>query len=154
MEENVMSHLDPESVEGIPPAVLAYIGDAVYELYVRERLLKDRFVGERSEPDLDELHKDAVLRVCATAQSQALADLEPILLPDEADVARRARNVKVGRGPRSMPVLDYRHSTAFEALIGYLYLLSRTSRLEELMSRALTLIETRLDATNYPHTGV
>jgi ribonuclease-3 family protein len=139
MEENVMNHLDRDSVEIIPPGVLAYIGDAVYELYVRENLVREGLEGERL--DLDELHQDAILRVCATAQAHALADLESLLLSDEADVARRARNAKVGRGPRNMPVLDYRHSTGFEAVIGYLYLLGRTTRLEELMSKALSLID-------------
>ncbi len=134
-----MNHLDRDSVEIIPPGVLAYIGDAVYELYVRENLVREGLEGERL--DLDELHQDAILRVCATAQAHALADLESLLLSDEADVARRARNAKVGRGPRNMPVLDYRHSTGFEAVIGYLYLLGRTTRLEELMSKALSLID-------------
>ena len=133
-----MEHLNHESVEMIPPGVLAYIGDAVYELYVRESLLKEGLEGEYF--DLDDLHKEAVSRVCATAQAQALADLESFLLPDEVDVARRARNAKAGRGPRNMPVLDYRHSTAFEAVIGYLYLLGRTTRLEELMSKALSVL--------------
>lgn len=141
-----MKYPDPQSVEMIPPGVLAYIGDAVYELYVRESLLMDGLRGEHL--DLDDLHKEAVLRVCATAQAQALADLESCLLPDEADVARRARNAKVGRGPRNMPVLDYRHSTGFEAVIGYLYLLGRTARLEKLMSKALTLIDARLVASD------
>ena len=134
-----MNHLDRDSVEIIPPGVLAYIGDAVYELYVRENLVREGLEGERL--DLDELHQDAILRVCATAQAHALADLESLLLSDEADVARRARNAKVGRGPRNMPVLDYRHSTGFEAVMGYLYLLGRTTRLEELMSKALSLID-------------
>ena len=149
MEENVMNYLDRESVDAIPPGVLAYIGDAVYELYVRENLLKNGLFGERLDVDLDELHKEAVLRVCATAQAHALADLESFLMPDEADVARRARNIKVGRGPRSMPVLDYRHSTAFEAVIGYLYLLGRDARLDELMSKALSLTEARLAESNH-----
>jgi len=63
MEENVMSYLDPERVDQIPPGVLAYIGDAVYELYVREKLLKNKLNGGRCDVDLDELHKEAVLRV-------------------------------------------------------------------------------------------
>lgn len=148
MEENVMSYLDPERVDQIPPGVLAYIGDAVYELYVREKLLKNKLNGGRCDVDLDELHKEAVLRVCATAQAQALADMETFLMPDEADVARRARNIRVGRGPRSMPVLDYRHSTGFEAVIGYLYLLGRGHRLDELMSKAFDLTEARLTESN------
>ncbi|MGB4001286.1 MAG: ribonuclease III domain-containing protein, partial [Bacillota bacterium] len=85
------------------------------------------------------------------AQAQALADLESFLAPEEADVARRARNIRVGRGPRSMPVLDYRHSTGFEAVIGYLYLLGRDIRLEELMSEALSLIEARLAKSDHNH---
>ncbi len=123
--------LEPEYVDRLPAAVLAYVGDAVYELHVRTRLVRD---GCR---DVDALHREAVSHVNATAQARALEGLDVFLLPDEAEVARRARNARTGRGPRTAPVLDYRHSTGFEAVVGYLYLLGREERLEELLARAL-----------------
>ncbi|NLS45442.1 MAG: Mini-ribonuclease 3 [Firmicutes bacterium] len=141
MEKDIVDYSNHETVSRIPPGVLAYIGDAVYELYVRESLIKSCVGGGQSDLDLDKLHNEAVLRVCATAQARAFADLESYFTADEADVARRARNIKAGRGPRSMPVIDYRYSTGFEAVIGYLYLCGRDGRLKEIMERALNAME-------------
>ncbi len=126
-----MGWLDEGEVDKLPAAVLAYVGDAVYEVYVRTSLVLG---GER---DVDELHRGAVLLVNAKAQAQALADLDESLLPDELEVARRARNARTGRGPRSAPVLAYRHSTGLEAVIGYLYLLGREERLQQVLARAV-----------------
>ncbi|MEW5866541.1 MAG: ribonuclease III domain-containing protein [Bacillota bacterium] len=130
--------LEAADVDRLSAAVLAYVGDAVYELYVRTNLVR----GGRL--DMDELHKEAVSLVNAKAQAQALADLDAFLLPDEVEVARRARNVHTGRGPRSTPVLDYRHSTGFEAVIGYLYLLGRQARLQEVLGKALAVSRARV----------
>ncbi|MDI7247134.1 MAG: ribonuclease III domain-containing protein [Bacillota bacterium] len=131
-----MMGFSTDEVDRLPAGVLAYVGDAVYELYVRTRLVRD---GHR---DLDELHREATMRVNARAQARTLAGLDAFLLPDELEVARRARNVHTGRGPRSMAVLDYRHSTGFEAVIGYLYLLGREKRLQEVLERALAVAGT------------
>lgn len=149
MEADIMDYLSQEDVDTLSPGILAYVGDAVYEVYVRKHLLKNKLVDKDQSIDLDALHKEAVLRVCATAQAQALTDLESSLLPDEACVARRARNIKIGRGPRSMPVLDYRHSTGFEAVIGYLYLTGKSSRLKEVLLEALNAIEFRIKQSQF-----
>lgn len=122
-----------EEVDRLPAGVLAYIGDAVYELYVRTCLVRG---GRR---DLDELHREATMRVNAKAQARTLAQLDAFLLADELEVARRARNAHTGRGPRGAAVLDYRHSTGFEAVLGYLYLLGREERLREVLEKALAL---------------
>ncbi|MGE5588276.1 MAG: Mini-ribonuclease 3 [Clostridia bacterium] len=122
-----------EEVDRLPAGVLAYIGDAVYELYVRTCLVRG---GRR---DLDELHREATMRVNAKAQARTLAQLDAFLLADELEVARRARNARTGRGPRGAAVLDYRHSTGFEAVLGYLYLLGREERLREVLEKALAL---------------
>ncbi|HHY31611.1 MAG TPA: ribonuclease III [Firmicutes bacterium] len=124
-----------DQVERLPAGVLAYVGDAVYELYVRVRLVQG---GLR---DLDELHRGAVMRVSAKAQARTLAQLDTFLRSDELEVARRARNAHTGRGPRNAAVLDYRHSTGFEAVLGYLYLLGREERLREVIEKALTIAD-------------
>jgi ribonuclease-3 family protein len=110
--------------------VLAYVGDAVFELAVRERLV---LAGPGKVADL---HRQAVAIVRAPAQAALLRRLEGVLTPEEEEVARRARNAKSGPAPRGVAVQEYRHATAFEALLGYLYLTGRTARLAELMRQA------------------
>ena len=81
------------------------------------------------------------MRVSAKAQARTLAQLDTFLRSDELEVARRARNAHTGRGPRNAAVLDYRHSTGFEAVLGYLYLLGREERLREVIEKALTIAD-------------
>lgn len=78
-------------------------------------------------------HRRAVERVKAAAQAEHLRRLEGFLGPEEKDVVRRARNFKAGAAPRGVSAADYHASTAFEALLGYLYLSGRRQRLEEIL---------------------
>lgn len=110
--------------------VLAYVGDAVYELAVRERLV----AGEGGK--VAELHRQAVALVRAPAQAAMLKRLEGLLTLEEEEVARRARNAKSGPAPRGVSVQDYRHATAFEALLGHLYLGGQEDRLAHLLAQA------------------
>ncbi|HEX3048336.1 MAG TPA: ribonuclease III domain-containing protein [Bacillota bacterium] len=113
----------------VSPAVWAYIGDAVYELAIRRRLLDNGPTKTRN------LHQEAITRVRASFQAELLRKLEPHLLEKELDVVKRGRNVKSGRTPTGTEVITYRHSTAFEALIGYLYLSGEERRLQELLAQ-------------------
>ncbi|GBF77013.1 hypothetical protein PA598K_05537 [Paenibacillus sp. 598K] len=112
------------------PVVLAYIGDAVFELLVRQYLL--------SQPNhkLHHLHAKAVSYVSAKAQSALLRRLRPLLTEEEADIVRRGRNAKSGSPPKNADVQEYRHATSLECLIGYLYCQRRTERLEQLLAYA------------------
>ena len=115
---------------GLPGSLeLAYLGDTVYDLYVRRQLVMQ---GGR----VNRMHKAAVAKVCAKAQSQALRRLEPGLTPQEADVVRRARNARQ-TPPRNADAADYHRATALEALIGYLYLTGQQARMEALIRLAL-----------------
>jgi ribonuclease-3 family protein len=109
--------------ERLSPQLLAYIGDAVFELHVRSLLLP-------TQAKVETLHKETVSRVRAERQAELLTLLQPHLTADEADVVRRGRNAKVA--PRGRSHYDYRYATAFEALIGYLHLHGRHERLAEL----------------------
>lgn len=111
------------------PLVLAYVGDAVFELAVRERLA----AGDPGK--MADLHREAVALVRAGAQAGMLRRLEGLLTPEEEEVVRRARNAK-GPAPRGIPVQEYRHATAFEALLGYLHLNGRDDRLSFLLARS------------------
>ena len=117
----------------ISPAVWAYIGDAVYELFIRYTLLSDGPAKTKT------LHQEATRRVRASYQAQLSKQIEPFLTEAELDIMRRGRNIKSGHTPNNTDVLTYRHSTAFEALIGYLYLTRQYERLMELLGKMVTI---------------
>ncbi|TEB13258.1 Mini-ribonuclease 3 [Pelotomaculum sp. FP] len=117
----------------LPALALAYIGDAVYELAVRSHLVNSGISR------VNRLHDEAVKFVQAKAQARLLRELEGILTQEETAVIRRGRNAKSPHTPRSAGVIDYRQSTAFECLIGYLYLKGDKDRLDEILSLALEI---------------
>lgn len=119
------------------PLVLAYIGDAVFTLYIRMRLL------EREHNKVRVLHDVGAKMVSAVMQSHAMDMLMPILTDSEIAVAKRGRNTK-SSVPKSASVREYRQSTALEALFGSLFLQSEYSRLEELFSLAFGYIAEKM----------
>lgn len=123
MEHNFAHNALPGSLE------LAFLGDTIYDLYVRRHLVRR---GGR----VQQMHRDATALVCAHAQSQAFAAIEGALTQEEAAVARRARNAHQ-TPPRNADAAEYHRATALEALIGYLYLKGRRERLDELMHHIL-----------------
>lgn len=108
---------------------LAYLGDTVYDLYVRSHLLRK---GGR----VGMLHRMAIRHVCAHAQSEAMLRIEDRLTEAEAAVVRRARNAHQSP-PKNADPADYHRATSLEALIGYLYVTGQQSRLDELLTVAL-----------------
>ena len=109
---------------------LAYLGDAVIELMVRQMLLS------RDTGDVGKMNKIADGLVRATYQSQAMDRLMPILTEEEIAVFKRGRNTHSHTVPKSAKVSDYRKATGMEALFGFLYLEGRQDRLNELFSVA------------------
>ena len=109
------------------PLVLAYIGDTVYDLYVRTRLVTATGLTAHG------LHMAAAKRVCAKAQAEAYRRVEPMLTEEEAAVFRRGRNGHMGTVPKNASIADYRSATGLEAVIGWLYLCGKDGRLTELM---------------------
>ncbi|ACQ70579.1 ribonuclease III [Exiguobacterium sp. AT1b] len=116
---------------------LAYMGDVVYEMAVRRRLL------EKGLTRPNDLHRGAVRYVNARAQASVVTFwLETdVLTEEEQAVVRRGKNAKSGSVPKRVDVHTYRYSTAFEALIGYIYLTERRDRLEELIKQAFERLE-------------
>ncbi|APH06684.1 Mini-ribonuclease 3 [Bacillus weihaiensis] len=116
---------------------LAYMGDSVFEIYVRNHVL----VKGNIRPN--QLHNQAKGYVSAKAQSSILHHLFSLAIftEEEEGVIRRGRNAKSGTIPKNTDVQTYRYSTAFEALIGYLYLEKRQERLEEIIQLALNYID-------------
>lgn len=120
----------------MPSLVLAYIGDAVYEVLVRNYLIASGLVKVK------QLHKAAVGFVKASAQARFIHALEEILTPEELEVVKRGRNAKSGSPPKNTNIMDYRYGTAFEALFGYLFLTGQQSRMEELFRMITELVKT------------
>jgi ribonuclease III family protein len=118
---------------------LAYMGDAIYEKYVREYLLR------KGEVKPNKLHISAVRFVAATSQAAVIRLWidEGILSDEEIGIARRGRNAKSYTIPKNTDVLTYKYSTAFEALLGYHYLQGNIDRLEELIQMAINQTEER-----------
>ena len=111
----------------INTTALAYIGDAVYEIYVREHVLE----ASRKQAfgaHVDALHKKAVRYVRADGQAKALRRMmkEGFLAAEEEALVRRARNHKSASKPKNADAMDYKYATALEALIGYWYLTARS----------------------------
>lgn len=119
----------------LPPLALAYIGDAVFEVAVRQYVI--------AQPNLrpHHLHVRATHYVSAKAQAKLLAILEPELTEEEQDVVRQGRNAKSGTMPKNADVMDYRRATAFETLVGYLYYRGSHSRLRQLIEKGLQMME-------------
>ena len=114
---------------------LAYIGDAVYEVYVRKHLL------EKGITKGDELQRHAIEYVSASGQAKALTKIEDKLTAAEKETVRRARNHKTGPRQRHLDMKEYRLATGLEALIGSAYLAGETDRLEELMAEMIAALE-------------
>lgn len=108
---------------------LAYLGDAVYELYIREHLLKQGIAK------VEDLMKSSVTFVSAKNQCRILKELmdKNVLSSDEISIVNRGRNYKRSSHPKNTDIITYKLSTGFEALIGYLYLEDKT-RLTEIMN--------------------
>jgi len=123
-------------IEEMNPSMLAFVGDSYYDLQIREMLIR------RGINKSQKFHKLAVHYVSAKSQAAILQKLtdEAFLSTAELDIVRRGRNANSGSVPKNTDVITYRQSTAFEALIGFLYLTKQTERLTEIIDRG---IETR-----------
>ncbi|MDD4376655.1 MAG: ribonuclease III domain-containing protein [Eubacteriales bacterium] len=120
----------------INTTALAYIGDAVYEIYVRKHVM------ETGQFNADKLHQMAVKYVRADGQAKAVKELiREVLDEDETRLVKRARNHKTTSKPKNADPVIYKLATAFEALVGYLYLEENCQRLEEVIEFAFLAIE-------------
>lgn len=112
----------------LSPLNLAFIGDCIYEILVRENLVKN------ANRPVNDLHHESVKFVSAKAQTKAFEKIEDILTEDEMSIFKRGRNAKVGHNPKSASTGEYHTATGIEALFGYLYLSGKEERIKELFS--------------------
>ena len=123
--------------KNINTTALAYVGDAVYEVYIRERVL------QMEKVHVDYLHKLAIGYVNNAGQARAVKQMmkEGFFTEEEVALLKRARNHKTASKPRNADPVNYKLATAFEALIGWLHLDGRKDRMEEIIFRAIAIIE-------------
>ena len=112
----------------LSPLNLAFIGDCVYEMLVRESLVAD------ANRPVNDLHKESVKYVSAKSQTAAYDRIKDCLTEEETAVFKRGRNAKVGHSPKSASQGEYHIATGIEALFGYLYLTENADRIRELFS--------------------
>lgn len=114
--------------KALSPLNLAFIGDCVYEMLVRETL-----VAKANRP-VNDLHRESVKFVSARAQTEAFEKIKDLLTEEETAQFKRGRNAKTGHMPKSATVAEYHTATGIEALFGYLYINGRLDRIKELFS--------------------
>lgn len=127
--QGLFPEVDPKMLSGLS---LAFIGDAVYELVIRNYILS------KGESRVGSLHKDTVRLVNADFQAEMSELLIPLLSEDEIAVFKRGRNAHPGHIPKNKTGASYHKATGFEALIGYLYLRNDKKRLNEILSHILS----------------
>ena len=127
MEEFLNIEREKKEVDLMSPLTWAYIGDAVYELYVRNKLINETNLKPHK------LHIEAIKYVKAKSQAEKLKKIYQYLTEEEKDIVRRGRNTQNHHLPKNSNVQEYMYSTAFEALIGYLYLTKQHNRLKEIL---------------------
>ncbi len=127
-------HLHKVDAAAYSPLALAYIGDAVYEVMIRTRVVN---LGNMQ---VNKMHRHDANLVKAETQARMIRLLEPELTEEEDAVYKRGRNAKSASGAKNASVIDYRTATGFEALVGYLYLTERLDRLAQLVGLGLEKI--------------
>ena len=123
--------LEPVDANSYSPLVLAYIGDAVYELIIRARVIN------QGSMQVNKMHKHSAALVKASAQAQLIKALQEELTEEELAAYKRGRNAKSATMAKHATMIDYRMATGLEALVGWLFLTEQYARLVELVSRGL-----------------
>ncbi|WP_276853526.1 Mini-ribonuclease 3 [Enterocloster lavalensis] len=123
--------LEPVDVRSYSPLVLAYIGDAVYELMIRSKVIN------HGSMQVNKMHKHSAALVKASAQAQLIKALQEELTEEELAAYKRGRNAKSATMAKHATMIDYRMATGLEALVGWLFLTEQYARLVELVSRGL-----------------
>lgn len=118
------------------PLQLALVGDAVYELYIRNYILSNN-----KELSVHKIHVKAINYVKAKSQSTIIQNIEHMLTEEELFIYKRGRNAKSGTIPKNAEVLDYRNATGFEALIGYLHLTGNKERISLILQKSIEILK-------------
>lgn len=132
-----LGRLEKNDVKMMNPLKLAFLGDAIYEAYIRYYIITQHVLTT------SDMSKTAVKYVNAEAQAYIANTLKEEFTEEEWTVLKRGRNQKTGSKPKNASVTDYRYATGFESLIGYLYILDEKDRIYEIVGRAIDIINER-----------
>lgn len=127
LEELINIERTESEVNMMSPLTWAYVGDCVYELYIRTQLIN------KTNLKPHKLHIESIKYVKAQAQAEILKKIHENLTQEEQEIVKRGRNAENHHLPKNCNVQDYMYATAFEALIGYLYLTKQNKRLKEIL---------------------
>ncbi len=127
--------MELKEAKKINTTALAYMGDAVYEVYVRKHVM------EHGAVYVDKLHKEGIKYAKALNQAKAIKTMFDQLSEEEKSLVKRARNRKVATKAKNADIVSYKWATAFEALVGYLYLLGDINRMEDIIRTAMEVID-------------
>ena len=117
---------------------LAYMGDAVYELYIREYIVKN------SREVASKLHRKTIKYVSAKAQEYVINNIYEMLTEEEKEIYKRGRNANANTVPKNTDIVVYKKATGFEAIIGYLYFTGQNRRLKDIINQSIRLISERV----------
>lgn len=122
------------SIKEINSLVLAYLGDSIYEVFIRKELIN------KNISNVNDLQKESIKYVSAKSQASFLKEMieNNYFNEEELDVIKKGRNYKSGKHPKNCDIVTYKHATGLEALIGYLYLENNIDRIEEIMNYILS----------------
>lgn len=120
-----------EDVDMLSPLVWAYVGDGVYEMFIRTSLVN------KSNAKPHKLHLESIKYVKAKSQADIVKKIHDLLTEREQEIVRRGRNTENHHIAKNANIADYSYSTAFEALIGYLYLSKQDERLKEILNMCI-----------------
>ena len=131
MKELIKIEKQEQEINQQSPLTWAYVGDCVFELYIRTKLINETNLKPH------ELHIKAINYVKAKAQAEMLKEIQDKLTEEELDIVRRGRNAENHHLPKNANIQEYMYSTAFEALIGYLFLCKKEERVKEIIEMAI-----------------
>ena len=123
--------VNKSDISQMSPLVWAYMGDAVYEKFIREYVVRQGLCKNGL------LHKKSIKYVSAKGQANILKAIEDFLTEEEKDIVRRGRNANPHSTAKNADIIEYKYATGFEALIGWLYLNEKMERLEEILNKCI-----------------
>jgi len=128
-------YFENAEINSFSPLSLAYIGDAVYEVYIRSHVMNN------GNMQVNKLHREATRYVSANAQSNIIHQIMEFLTEEEVSVFKRGRNAHSYTSAKNADIVAYRHATGFEALIGYLFISKKYDRIDEIIKMSIAAVE-------------